>query len=66
MRLGIDLGGINIAAGLVDDKGKILLKQIAPTPVKEGADSIVATMGTLCLGLLKKAGLALEQITLCG
>ncbi|HBE14249.1 MAG TPA: hypothetical protein DCY74_08775, partial [Clostridiales bacterium] len=44
MRLGIDLGGTNIAAGLVDDKGKILLKQIAPTPVKEGADSIVATM----------------------
>ncbi len=66
MRLGIDLGGTNIAAGVVDDKGKILLKQIAPTPVKEGADSIVATMGTLCLGLLKKAGLALEQITLCG
>ena len=27
-KLGIDLGGTNIAAGVVDEKGKILLKKM--------------------------------------
>ena len=32
MYLGIDLGGINVAAGLVSDSGKILARRSVPTP----------------------------------
>ena len=32
MYLGIDLGGINVAAGLVSDTGKIVSRRSVPTP----------------------------------
>lgn len=44
MYLGIDLGGTNIAIGLVDENGKILTKDTTPTLGKRTADEIIDDM----------------------
>ena len=38
MYIGIDLGGTNIAAGLVSDEGKILLKDSVPVSYTQLAE----------------------------
>ena len=39
--IGIDLGGTNIAGGLVDENGKILKKISVPTEVERGENAII-------------------------
>ena len=39
--IGIDLGGTNIAGGLVDENGKILKKISVPTEVERGKNAII-------------------------
>lgn len=64
--IGIDLGGTNVAAGLVDEEGNILLKKSIPTPVKEGSHAIVKAMADVCYMLLEDKGLKPENIEFCG
>ena len=64
--LGIDLGGTNIAAGIVDDKGKIIRQGSTPTIATRPIDEIVKDMGELCLNLVKEEGLTLDDITAVG
>ena len=42
--IGIDLGGTNIATGLVDENGKIISKHSLPTDSKRNFDEITADM----------------------
>ncbi len=46
MRIGIDLGGTNIAGGLVSDDGKIIFKKSIPTP-KENTEILLSAIITL-------------------
>jgi glucokinase len=39
--LGIDLGGTKIAAGIVNEKGKVLKRAVVPTEGEKGQDAIV-------------------------
>ena len=55
MRLGIDLGGTAIKAGLVDEEGRILSSKTVRTPVSEGPDAILAAIAALCRSLTEKA-----------
>ena len=48
--IGIDLGGTNIAAGLVDENGNILQKLSVSTP--KGTDAIISAIESLCRELL--------------
>ena len=48
-RIGIDLGGTNIAVGIVDDEHKIVVKKSTPTLAKRPAEEIVADMARVCL-----------------
>jgi glucokinase len=48
-RIGIDLGGTNIAVGIVDDEHKIVVKKTTPTLAKRPAEEIVADMARVCL-----------------
>lgn len=41
MYIGIDLGGTNIAGGLVNDKGEILFKHSIPTGRERGSDLVI-------------------------
>ena len=45
---GVDLGGTNIAAGLVNEEYKIVSKLSVPTGADRGAEAIVADIAALC------------------
>ena len=55
--IGIDLGGTNIAAGLVSEEKKLIAKKSIPTLPQRGADEIIRDMAQLALSLLSENGL---------
>jgi len=60
--IGIDLGGTNIAAGIVDEKGNILKKLSTPTEQNGGYEKIVKDMVHLSFKLVDEAKLTLDDI----
>lgn len=60
--IGIDLGGTNIAVGIVDDSGKIVIKGSTPTYNERDYTEIVSDMADLSKELIKKAGLGISDI----
>ena len=66
-RIGIDLGGTNIALGLVTDEGKLLKKKSVPTLAQERTgDEIVEVMVKETLALIKEEGLSESDIRSIG
>ncbi|HOQ76173.1 MAG TPA: ROK family protein [Thermoclostridium sp.] len=55
--IGIDLGGTNIAAGIVDEEGSIIKKCSVPTGRPRASEEIVADMCSLVENLIKDAGI---------
>ncbi len=66
MYVGIDLGGTNIAAGLVDDAGDIIFKDSVPTLKERHYTAIVKDMTLLCKKVVNGGGCALEDIKAVG
>ena len=64
--IGIDLGGTNIAVGIVDESFKIVKKGSTPTLVNRDPELIIADMGKLCLELLAETGIGLEEVICAG
>lgn len=62
MYIGIDLGGTNIAAGLVSEDGKILCQASTPTMNERDAIEIVKDMAALVNKLAKDYGIELSAI----
>ncbi len=62
--LGIDLGGINIAAAVVDEEGNILSRGKVSTP--RGAEPVAAAMAEAARQAVENAGLTLEEIESVG
>ncbi len=60
--IGIDLGGTNIAAGLVDESYNIIRKTSVPTNAKRPADEIVKDMAAVCHRLCKEEGIDVADI----
>lgn len=60
--IGVDLGGTNIAAAIINDEGKILVKGSTPTMNDRSYQPIVADMAKLCKDLIQEAGLEVEDI----
>ena len=54
--LGIDLGGTNIAVGLVDENYNIVVKQSTPTLAKRPGEEIVDDIAALCRKVCQLAG----------
>ncbi len=65
-RIGIDLGGTNVAVGIVDSENKIVIKGSVPTDAKRHPDYIIKDMAYLCERLLKDANVLLCQIEMIG
>ena len=65
-RLGIDLGGTNVAAGIVDSDYKIIVKSSVPTRADHPAEVIVDDIAGLCRLLCDEAGIALSEIESVG
>lgn len=58
LRIGLDLGGTKTEGIVMDDAGKILLRERLPTPQADGYDAILQNIYTLVRDLEKKAGLS--------
>lgn len=65
-RIGVDLGGTNIAAGLVDENYKIVAKKSVPTGAERAAEFIVADMAALCLDVCKEANVDIKDVVSVG
>lgn len=61
MRIGIDLGGTNIAAGVVDENYRILAKHSVPTRAQRPYQEIVADMALAANKALELAGLTVAD-----
>ncbi|MCQ2416603.1 MAG: ROK family glucokinase [Oscillospiraceae bacterium] len=64
--VGIDLGGTNIVAGLVDENYQILKKVSRKTNRPRPAEEIAADMAACALDAIKEAGLTTEQVEWIG
>lgn len=62
-RIGIDLGGTNIAVGVVNEQYEIVALHSVPTGAARPAAEVIADMGDAVDAVLNKAGIAIEQ---CG
>lgn len=64
--IGVDLGGTNIAIGIVDENCSIIQKGKVPTGKERHSDEIVRDMAGLCASLVEQAGLSFEDIAFVG
>ncbi len=65
-RIGIDLGGTNIAAGIVNENFEIICKASIPTGAERPAAEIAADMAAICHTVCDKAGIAPSEIASVG
>ena len=54
--LGVDLGGTNIKAALVNSEGEILCEASVPTNLPRPAEAVCDDIATLCLQLAEGKG----------
>ncbi|MCB2288158.1 ROK family glucokinase [Clostridium sp. CS001] len=66
MYIGIDLGGTNIAVGIVDEQGNIIHEKSCATRVGKEPQEIVADMVDLILSVLEEFHMALKEIKAVG
>ena len=64
--IGVDLGGTNIAAGIVDEKGNLLRKASVPTGAEREADEVIKDMAALCKKLVDEQGITVDDIEYAG
>lgn len=61
-RLGIDLGGTNIALGLVDETRNVILKDSMPTCLPQSPEMLAGRIGEFAMKTLEKAGISSDEI----
>lgn len=64
--LGVDLGGTNIAIGLVNEEFKIVLKDKVPTGASRPLSDIMDDMADLCKSVVKQAGITFDDVAYAG
>lgn len=64
--VGIDLGGTNIKAGIVDEKGELVNRLSIKTNANRPMEDIIHDMGTLVLDVIKDKNLQLSDIECVG
>lgn len=65
-RIGVDLGGTNIAAGIVDGENKIIKKGSVPTNAGRHPDEIAKDIAGLCTALLEESDILPCRIEMIG
>jgi len=66
MYIGIDLGGTNIAVGIVDDQGNIKHEKSCPTKVEGGPKEIINDMVNLVSKILEESNMGIKEIKAIG
>ncbi len=62
VRLGVDLGGTNIAVGIVDENYQVVHKASVPTLAQRAPEAIVDDIAMLCRRVLEEQGLTLNDV----
>lgn len=65
-RIGIDLGGTNIAAGIVNEAYEIVCQDSIPTRAERTPEEIAADMAALCHAVCEKASIPASEIASVG
>lgn len=65
-RIGIDLGGTNIAAAIVNNEFRIVKKMSVPTGAERDASLIMDDMAALCRSICSEAGIDFSEIEAIG
>ena len=60
--VGIDIGGTSVKAGIVDEKGKIIIKSGIPTARTKNYEDVVAPVCEQILKLAESAGITMDEI----
>lgn len=61
-KIGVDLGGTNIAAGLVNESYELIAKKSVPTGAHREAECVLADMVRVCRELCEENGVPFEEI----
>lgn len=64
--IGIDLGGTNIAGGLVDESHVIVTKKSVKTRAPRPVEEIAADICTLCRDLCRQGGITMDEVSFVG
>lgn len=64
--IGIDLGGTNIKAGVVNEEFKIIAKATCKTNLPRAAEDIIKDMAGIAIEAVKNAGLSIDDIESVG
>lgn len=64
--IGVDIGGMSIKAGIVDENGRILVKKSCVTRADESYEVIVKDIYELCVSVTEAAGLKKEDVRAVG
>lgn len=64
--LGIDLGGTNIVAGVVDENYKIIATAKVSTNSPRPAEEIADDIAKVCFAACENAGISFEDVAACG
>lgn len=65
-RIGVDLGGTNIACGVVDEKFNIIGRSNLKTNRNGSSDEIINDMVTAARLCVENAGIKIEDVSFCG
>ncbi len=64
--IGVDFGGTNIAAGIVDNEGNLIIKRSTKTKRYRPLSEIMADLLSLCDEIISRANIKKEQVTTIG
>ena len=64
--IGIDLGGTNIAVGIVNENHEIIAKGSTPTLANREPGAILDDMAKACADVIAEAGLTVDDIEYAG
>ncbi len=62
VRLGVDLGGTNIAVGIVDENYKLIHKDSVPTEAQRAPEAIVDDIAMLCRRVLADQNISIDEV----
>jgi glucokinase len=64
--VGIDLGGTNIKAGVVDEEGRIVYKESIKTKAERDSTAIIADTGRLAVRVIEKSAIDRQDVLAIG
>ena len=66
IRIGVDLGGTNIAAGIVTEDGRLVCKKSVPTLRERAAHEVLKDLAMLCRAIVQENGYKMEDVLSIG